>query len=255
MILHRFPPLVEARLLRRYKRFLADFELPDGVKVTAHCPNPGRMTSILENCETCLLTKLAPDPKRKLNYRWELARLAHSLVTVNTQLANRVAASLLSDNEELHLKLGIGKPGKILPECSLENTCSKVRTRFDFALESEKGERLYLEVKQATLRVDDADGLQRAAFPDAVTARGTRHLEELTRLQASGIRTCLLYVVGREDVSEVRPAIEVDPKYALAFERAVDSGVTMIAVRLRVTREQLLWGSWLPVTTGIAAQA
>lgn len=241
--------------MRRYKRFLADFELSNGDQVTAHCPNPGRMTSILENCGPCYLTALPADPKRKLNYRWELARLAHSVITVNTQLANRVAASLLAESADLHRKLGIGKPARIHPESSLEDAGSGVRTRFDFALESSQGQRLYLEVKQVTLRVDDEDGAQRAAFPDAVTTRGARHLEELTRLQTSGVRTCLLYIVGREDVNEVRPATEVDPNYADAFDQAVEAGVNVVAARLRVTPEQLEFDTWLPVNKAIASQA
>lgn len=252
------PNLIPARLLKRYKRFLADLELPDGRVVTAHCPNPGRMSSIIPAAQTVYLTDLSgqPNPKRKLDYRWELALVEQTLVMVNTQLANRVAARLLSDNQDLRSRLGIGPESEVIAEASLPPRPGKKRTRFDFAVKQPGGEHLYLEVKQISLRVDDpAAGIRWAAFPDAVTARGKRHLEELTRLRGEGVRTALLYIVGRDDVDRVRPAFEVDPEYSEAFQAAHKAGVEVLAARIAATRTELRFDKWLPVEAGIPSRA
>ena len=122
-----------------------------------------------------------------------------------------------------------------------------VRTRFDFALTGPHGP-TYVEVKQVSLRAaDDDEGRRWAAFPDAVTARGKRHLEELTRLKKDGVKTALLYMVGRSDVEAVRPAEEVDPAYAEAFREARAAGVIMEACRLTATPEALFFDRFLPV--------
>lgn len=254
MKLHTFENLTPAKLLRRYKRFLADFELPSGELVTAHCPNPGRMSSILPSPELCYLTDFRQlgHNKRKLDFRWELAQMKDSMVVVNTQLANQVARELLLHHRQLREKLGAQSETVLTKEVSLEPT-DGVRTRFDFALTGPDGP-TYIEVKQVSLRAgDDNDGRRWAAFPDAVTARGKRHLEELTRLKNEGLKTALLYMVGRSDVDAVRPAEEVDPAYAEAFRKARTAGVLMEACRLTATPEGLFFDQFLPVHSHASA--
>ena len=230
---------------------MSDHLLPDGREITAHCPNPGRMSSILPSPEAVYLTDLSsiPSPKRKLDFRWELARVDGTFVVVNTQLANKVAANLLHHHEETRQKLGISAALNIRSEVSLPSTTGTT-TRFDFAVETPENELVYLEVKQVSLRASDDSGLRWAAFPDAVTARGKRHLEELTRLRQEGHRTLLLYIVGRDDVDAVRPAHEIDSAYAEAFFRAKESGVEIFAVGLKADPSGLYFRTWLPVREG-----
>ena len=242
-LLLKFPELVRARLLRRYKRFLADVLLEDGSEVTVHCPNPGRMSSILPEAETVYLTDLRKLPgKRKLSYRWELAEVESHLVLVNTQLANKVAAVVLAD-VEARQEMGLPQAGSLQSEVSVPGRSS----RFDFALTREDGTRIVIEVKQVSLRAGDRDGTRWAAFPDAVTARGKRHLEELSELAKNGTQTMMFYVVGRDDVDALRPAHEVDPDYALAFEQARRAGVLVKACRVRAETTGLYWDGWVPV--------
>lgn len=236
-------PQVQAKLIRRYKRFLCDAELPDGSTITAHCPNPGRMTSIIPETERIQLSDLGPpgNSGRKLRYRWELAQAGPELVLVNTQVANKVAEQLLLPGAALRRRLQIPEENELLKEVKIEGS------RFDFAYRDKAGVMSYLEVKQVSLRVNDQKDQRWAAFPDAVTQRGERHLRELTRMRQQGTRTLLLYVVGRSDVDAVRPAAEVDPTYAETFAKAMEAGVEMQAVRLTVSPQGLEFGGWLPV--------
>lgn len=225
--------------------------LEDGRETTAHCPNPGRMSSIIPESKLIYLTDLSAPPKngRKLDYRWELARVRDTLVVVNTQLANKVAAHLLHTNSHLRSRLGIIEETQIRSEVSLDSSSGK-KSRFDFALELPSGKKTYLEVKQASLRVKDVDSTRWAAFPDAITERGRKHLEELTKLQLHGHSTALLYVIGRNDVDRIRPADEIDPAYGKAFRAAANAGVQMLACRLRATTDALYLDGWLPVCQG-----
>lgn len=206
------------------------------------------MSSILPEPEVCYLTDLRSEvnPKRKLNFRWELARVDGSHVVVNTQLANKVARKLLLEHAPLRGLLKVGQDATLQSEVSL-NPSEGVRTRFDFAFQ-ELGEPVYIEVKQVSLRAsDDATGRRWAAFPDAVTQRGRRHLEELTKLRGEGFKTALLYIVGRDDVDAVRPAHEVDPAYAASFKKAKEAGVQMVACRVKADTKGLSFDRFIPV--------
>lgn len=248
MKVHQFASLLKARLVRRYKRFLADVILEDGREVTVHCPNPGRMSSILPQAETVFLTDLTGQGKsqRKLDYRWELALVDSTLVVVNTQLANKVAKVLLSDDQHLRECLQISDAAVLKSEVTVMGKGDK-KTRFDFSFQNPNEEPVYVEVKQASLRASDSGGSRWAAFPDAVTTRGRRHLDELTALKQNGHQACLLYIVGRNDVDRIRPADEVDPEYGDAFRRAAAAGVQMIACKIRAQQDGLYLESWLPV--------
>jgi sugar fermentation stimulation protein A len=193
-------------LIRRYKRFLADVELPDGIE-TVHCPNPGAMTGMAEPGSAVLISESA-SRQRKLPLTWELVRVGRTWVCVNSQIANRVVGSWL-------------RSGWLFPGAgAVESEVRVGSCRFDFRI----GGRILVEVKTVTLR----DG-RFGAFPDSVTKRGTKHVESLAALK--GGRRVLLFFVGRGDVSGVRLAEEIDPVYAAATRAAARSGVEILAVR------------------------
>lgn len=204
--------LRSAVLIRRYKRFLADVQWPDGSTDTVHVANPGAMTGLAEPGSPILLSK-SEDPRRKLPFSWELVRVGRTWACVNTAVANRVVRHWLNSGR----LPGIG--GAIRAEPRWNDV------RFDFRV----GDDLWIEVKSVTL----AHG-RIGAFPDAVTERGRRHLEELAAMRAA--RRMLLFFVARGDVDVVRPAEEVDPRYAEALRAAVDAGVEVRAFGARFDR-------------------
>ncbi|GIX17420.1 MAG: sugar fermentation stimulation protein [Rhodothalassiaceae bacterium] len=225
--LHRFdPPLVPGRLVRRYKRFLADVVLDDGAgaAVTAHCPNPGAMTGC---AEPGMRVWLAPvkNPKAKLAWRWVLSETAEGvLVGVDTARANAFARALIARSA---IPEFAGYAG-VRTEVALG-----AGSRIDFLLEDPVGRLapLMLEVKSVTLRRGAA-----LAFPDAPTARGRRHLDELARLARTGEgRAAVLYLAQRADGDRFALACDIDPDYCRAARRAADAGVAFIARRLRLT--------------------
>jgi sugar fermentation stimulation protein A len=216
-------PLLDARLLRRYARFLADVRLADGRVETVHCPNPGAMTGCATPGAAVLLSASA-DPRRRLRLTWELVRVGRTWVCVNTAVANRVVARWL-------------ETGRLLPgHRSVRREVPVPGGRLDFALDG----RTFVEVKSVTLRTGEV-----AAFPDAVTRRGRRHVEALRRLR--GARRVLVFFVARGDVKAVRPADEIDPAYGAALRRAVRAGVEVVAVSARFGRRGVAMGARLPV--------
>src|SRR6187402_1477319 len=212
-----FPPLLEGRLLRRYQRFFADFQLDDGQVVTAHCANPGSMKSIVEHSPRGLLSRARPG--RKLAFTWELAVLedagqkAH--VYVNPAGANALVAEALEHRALPELK----GYDHIRREVKISE-----HSRIDFMLEGTTG-RTYVEVKNVTLGL----GHGRAAFPDAVTARGTKHLRELMALAQAGHQAVLLFCVARSDAQSVEAASHIDPLYARTLHQASEQGVLVLA--------------------------
>jgi sugar fermentation stimulation protein A len=216
-------PLVDGVLKKRHRRFLADVRLATGRHVTAHCPNPGAMTGLMDPGSAVLLSR-SDAPHRKLPYTWELVRVGRTWVCVNTAVANRVVGHWL-------------ETGQLLPGYgTVRREPRHGRSRFDFALD----DRCLVEVKSVTLEVDGV-----GAFPDTVTERGRRHLETLARLRS--VRRVLVYFVGRADVTAVRPADEIDPAYGRALRCAVRAGVEVVAVQARFTRRGVRRGPELEV--------
>lgn len=211
-------PLIEARLIRRYKRFLADMELADGRVVVAHCANPGSMLGMAEPGMRCWLEDVA-GPTRKLAYAWRLVEADGLLAVVDTSLANRVVG------EALRSSAVPGFDGFAVVRAEVP---FGARSRVDFVL-SDPGE-VHLEVKAVTLLRGDW-----AEFPDSVTARGARHLEELAALARAGRRAVLLFLVAREGAARVRVAADIDPAYARAFDAARAAGVEVLAMGVRVS--------------------
>ncbi|MDF2232716.1 DNA/RNA nuclease SfsA [Albimonas sp. CAU 1670] len=234
-----FPlPLVKARLVRRYKRFLADAVLEDGpdagAEITAHCANPGAMTGLAEPGMTILLAPVA-DPKRKLRWSWKLAALPDGgWATVDTGAANKVAGEALRAG----LVPALAAYDQVRAEARFG-----VRSRVDFLLSAQGLPDAYVEVKSVTLRRRD----RLAEFPDAKTARGRTHLEELAAMVGQGARAAMLYLVQRTDCDRVGLAADIDPAYAAAFKAARAAGVEALAHACEITPEGVRLGRPLPV--------
>jgi sugar fermentation stimulation protein A len=227
--------LVPARLIRRYKRFLADCRLEkDGAEVTAHCPNPGAMTGL---AEPGLRIWLEPnnDPKRKLNYGWRLVEHANGHFTgVDTALPNRAVRAALEAGDIPQL----AAYRTVRPEIRYGE-----KSRVDFLLQEPGLPDVYVEVKSATLSREA--GL--AEFPDTVTARGARHLAELAQMAREGHRAVLIYLVQRTDCDRFALAADIDPAYALAWTEARAAGLETLALRTDITPEAVILTSPLAV--------
>lgn len=227
----KLPELIEGRLLRRYKRFLADVELRDGSVVTAHCPNPGSMKSMKEAGSEVWLSP-ANNPKRKLAYSWELIRSEGSLTLVHTGRANAIAQEALES----------GVVRELLGFTALRAEVPYGKSRLDFCLDFRAGP-CFVEVKNVTM----FDGPGRAAFPDSVTARGTKHLRELMTMVNAGQRAVLLFCCSRAGTKGIRPADEIDPAYGEALREAVAAGVEVLAYACDVSLDEVVMRTRVPV--------
>jgi len=218
----KFPdPLIPGRLIKRYKRFLADVALASGEVVTAHCANSGSMLSVQEAGSEVLLSP-ARNPERKLKFTWEMIRVGDTWVGINTSLPNRIV-------EEAVLA------GTIPELAGYENLRREVKygrnSRIDLLLEDDRCPKCYVEVKNVTMRRDLQGPVE---FPDAVTARGTKHLAELTDMAAQGHRAVMLYLVQRQDGDGVAIAADIDPAYDAALKKALRGGVEALCYQCRL---------------------
>jgi sugar fermentation stimulation protein A len=222
--------LVHGKLIKRYKRFLADVILDDGTIVTAHCTNSGTMKSCLEEGAEVYLTPVN-DPKRKTKFTWEMIKIGKDWVGINTGNPNVLAFEALKDN----LIPGLEGYTTVQREVKFGDS------RFDIYAENDN-EKCFVEVKNVTLKEGSL-----ALFPDAVTKRGQKHLKTLIEVKSGGMRAVMLYVVQRTDVEIFGPATGIDPDYAEALKRAVDAGVEVIAMQAKVTPTQITFVKKLPV--------
>ncbi len=211
---YELPPLLKGRLIKRYKRFLADVVLDSGKMITAHCPNSGSMTGCAQPGATVWVSE-ANNPKRKLAYTWELVETSTSLVGINTQVPNRLVKNAI---EKGHIPELSGYT-KVLSEVKTSE-----HTRLDLKLEKASGPCCYVEIKNCTL----LEG-QQAMFPDAVTTRGQKHLDELVALAEKGDRCVIFYLVQRMDASIFAPASHIDMAYAEKLQFAMEHGVKILA--------------------------
>lgn len=215
-------PLVAGRLLRRYKRFLADVALEAGGTVTAACPNTGSMMGCCEPGSRVWLSE-SDSPTRKYRHTWEIVESAGVKVGINTGLPNRLVREAVESGVIGELA-GYGSVRAEVP-------FGEERSRIDLLLEDPRREPCYVEVKNVTAAVTGRVAL----FPDAVSERGAKHLRELMRLKARGLRAVLVFCVQRGDVDEVRPADAIDPVYGRTLREAIAAGVEVMAWRARVT--------------------
>lgn len=216
----KFPePLVEGRLIRRYKRFLADVRLSDGREVTAHCPNTGSMLGC-QPTEGRVWLSESNNPKRKLRYTWELVETVPGMLAcVNTARPNAQAQEAI----------GAGRVGPLTgyQHCRPEVKYGSERSRIDLLLSGHEAEPdAWVEVKNVTL-AENGQGF----FPDAVTERGQKHLRELMAQVAGGDRAVLFFVVNHTGIETVRPADHIDARYGQLLREACDAGVEVLAYR------------------------
>jgi sugar fermentation stimulation protein A len=220
----QFPaPLVRGHLLRRYQRFLAEVELAEGECVLAHCPNTGAMPGLTAPGLPVWLSA-ASNPKRRCRFTWELVELEGEMVGVHTGRANALVAEAI-------------RVGQLPELAGYSQVRAEVRaagshSRFDFHLSGHARDAdCWLEVKNVTALVENGIGL----FPDAVTARGTRHVQALQQLVAEGSRCALVFCIQRGDVDELRPADAIDPAYGAALRSALAAGVELYALAAEVS--------------------
>lgn len=221
------PALEEARLIKRYKRFLADIELPGGEQITIHCPNTGSMFNCMREGGKVWFSR-SSDPKRKLPGTWEISETPQGrLACVNTGRANALVEEALR----------AGRIDELAGFHALKREVAygEERSRIDFKLEFAEGP-AYVEVKSVTLGYTDSAV---AAFPDAVTQRGAKHLRELATLARQGVRAVQLYCVNLTGVEAVRPADEIDWAYSDALRAAVADGVEVLAYGVHLDSEQI----------------
>jgi len=235
-----YPSLQPGRLIKRYKRFMADIELASGEVITAHCPNTGPMTGVCHPGGRVQVSH-STNPKRKLAYTWELAEVQDTVPTwvgVNTALPNRVMASLLAS----HLLPQLGPYDTVRPEVPYG---TDRRSRIDFLLTGEALERpVYVEVKNTTW----AQGTL-ALFPDTVTTRGQKHLRELMALLPAA-HPVMVYFINRGDCTQFSPGDGADPEYGQLLRQAVAAGITVVPCRFEVTPTGLRYLGVVPLVLG-----
>ena len=214
-------PLIEGRLVQRYKRFLADVKLPTGEVVVAHCANSGSMLSVKEPGSRVWLSPAA-DPNRKLRYTWELIEVGNGLVGINTGLPNRIVAEAITDGTITELAG--------YPVLKREQKYGK-NSRIDILLEAPGRPPCYVEVKNVTLKRGSGD---LAEFPDSVTERGAKHLREMTDIVAAGGRAVMVYLVQRTDCRRFSVADDIDPAYATGLKTALAAGVEAVCYSCRL---------------------
>ncbi|HCP18391.1 MAG: hypothetical protein CBC12_07905 [Candidatus Puniceispirillum sp. TMED52] len=224
------PPLIEGILINRYKRFLADVDFGDRIEVV-HCPNPGAMTGLKAPGSRVWCSR-SDNPKRKLPLTLEIIEADNTLVGINTNRPNAIAHEALENG--------------MIPEWSSYDVIKREFTwkkgvRFDFWLDAanDGSPPMLLEIKNVHLRRSDDSSPKTVAFPDAVTTRGTKHLEELIAAKKEGYRAGLLFVVQRADGDRMVIANDIDPVYASTLKSAHENGVEISAWRCQITLDAL----------------
>jgi sugar fermentation stimulation protein A len=226
------PPLMPATLVKRYKRFLADVTLESGETVTVHCPNSGSMRGCALPGSTVWLSQ-SDNPKRKYKHTWELVQLPATMIGINTMVPNKLVKEAIEND--------------MIKELSgYETIRSEVKTsdhtRLDLMLEKKSGSKCYIEIKNCTLVEDGV-----AMFPDAVTTRGQKHLDELERLVTDGHRGVIFYLIQRTDAKVFRPAAMIDEVYARKLKHARENGVEIITRETRIDTQRIYLDGAVPV--------
>lgn len=228
------PPLARGRLIRRYKRFLADIETSDGGLLTVHCPNTGAMTGCVEPGSEAWYSRSA-NPRRKYPHTLEVVVSRHGRVGVNTARANGLVAEAL----EAGVLAPLAGAALLRAEAAIPDEAG----RFDFLLEDAAGMACWVEVKNMTLC--DANG--RGSFPDAVSDRALKHVQALERRVAAGERGVLLFCVQHTGVRRATLADEIHPGYGSAVRSAVRAGVEVYAFGCRMDPAEIRMDYQLPV--------
>ena len=215
--------LLQGTLIKRYKRFFADIKYKNKT-VIAHCPNSGSMLGLIDKGNKVWFSA-SNNPKRKLKYTLEIIEVRNEKVGINTFLSNKIVFEALNNK-------------KITSLIKFKNIKREVKfsdnTRFDFFLSNDK-EKCFLEVKNVTLLREK----KIAEFPDAITSRGTKHLNELCNAKNQGYKSYILYLIQRNDCDSFRIAKDIDEKYKDAFNKAIKNGVKILCYDCKLSNEEI----------------
>ena len=215
--------LLQGSLVKRYKRFFVDIKYKNKI-ITGHCPNSGSMMGLL-NIGNKIWFSESDNLNRKLKYTLEIIEVEKKMVGINTLLTNKIVLEALNCKKINSLI----KFNDIKTEVKFSNN-----TRFDFLLLNNK-EKCFLEVKNVTL----VKGKKMAEFPDAITSRGTKHLNELCNAKKKGYQSYILYLIQREDCDSFKIAKDIDKKYKTAFDKALKSGVEILCYDCKLNNEEI----------------
>ncbi len=215
--------LLQGTLIKRYKRFFVDIKYKNKT-ITAHCPNSGSMMGLIDK-ENKVWFSASNNPERKLKYTLEIIQVKNEKVGINTFLTNKIVFEALNNK-------------KITSLIKFKNIKREVKfsdnTRFDFFLSNDK-EKCFLEVKNVTLLREK----KIAEFPDAITSRGTKHLNELCNAKNQGYKSYILYLIQRNDCDSFRIAKDIDEKYKDAFNKAIKNGVKILCYDCKLSNEEI----------------
>lgn len=230
-------PLIRGRLVKRYKRFLADVTLDDGTTITCTCPNTGSMLGLTAPGSVIWISE-SDSPTRKYRHTWEMIEndpgSGPMLVGINTSHPNKLVTEAI-------------EAGRIAPLKGYSSLKREQKyganSRIDILLEDAKKGRAYVEIKNVHLM--RSAGI--AEFPDSVTERGAKHLGELAEMARAGHRAVMLFLIQRGDASKVSLADDIDPGYAVAFKAAAAAGVEALAYRCRLTPDEIVIDRKIPI--------
>ena len=215
--------LLQGTFDKRYKRFFVDIKYENRI-IKAHCPNSGSMMGLLNKGNKVWFSE-SDNPARKLKYTLEIIEVEKNLVGINTFSSNKIVFEALGNK-------------KISSLIKFKNIKREVKfsdkTRFDFFLSNDK-EKCFLEVKNVTLLREK----KIAEFPDAVTSRGTKHLNELCKAKKEGYQSYMLYLIQRDDCDSFKIAEDIDEKYKDAFNKAIKSGVKILCYDCKLSNEEI----------------
>ena len=215
--------LLQGTLVKRYKRFFVDIKYKNKL-ITAHCPNSGSMMGLLEKGNNVYFSK-SDNPKRKLKFTLEIIKVGNTLVGVNTHLSNKIVLEALNHK-------------KIKQLVKFNNISKEVKfsdhTRFDFLISNNK-KKCFLEVKNVTL----SRKLKIAEFPDAITTRGTKHLNELVKAKKRGFESYILYLIQRNDCGSFKIAQDIDEEYKIAFSSAIKNNVNILCYDCKLSNKEI----------------
>ncbi|PTP86848.1 DNA/RNA nuclease SfsA [Vibrio splendidus] len=230
--MHFNPPLEPATLIKRYKRFLTDIQLPDGSERTIHCANTGAMTGCATPGNTVWYST-SDNVKRKYPNSWEISETDKGhRICVNTARANQLAVEAIENGTIVEL-LGYNA-------LRTEVKYGSENSRIDILLEDNEKPPCYIEVKSVTLLDEQETSTKgQGFFPDAVTTRGQKHLRELTEMVESGNRAVLLFTVLHSGIEKVSAAHHIDAKYSLLLKQAQDAGVEVLCYKAELSSTQI----------------
>ena len=211
--------LISGLLVKRYKRFFVDIKINKQI-ITAHCPNTGSMYGLLKEGNKVWISK-SKNPKRKLKYTLEIIEIDHSKVGINTHLTNKIVLEALQNN----LFKEFDNISEIKPEVKFGNN-----TRFDFLI-IEKNYKIFVEVKNVTL----SRKKELAEFPDAITTRGLKHINELIKASKKGYKIYILYLIQRNDCKHFSIAKDIDSDYAKALKKAVKNKLNILCYDCKIS--------------------